>query len=236
MNVVLNGVGSPQEVEAAVSTIEKLAAPGNKVKFIGADLGKPSEIQSMVAHTVESFGRLDVLINNAGIQHIASVDQFPDDKWDAIMRVNLSAVFHTTKHALPVMRRQQFGRIINLASVHGHVASVNKSAYVAAKHGVIGFTKATALETAKDAGSITCNAVCPGWVLTPLVEKQIQLRAEQTGKTRDEACESLLSEKMPSGRPVSLEELGATCLFLASESTKSITGSSIIMDGAWLAQ
>jgi len=234
MNVALNGFGTKTEIEHAVQSVQAVAAQGNQVKFLAADLSKANEIEGLIKETSGSFGRLDVLVNNAGIQHISPVDAFPEDKWEQIMRVNLTAVFHTTRHALPIMRRQQFGRIINVASVHGHVASVNKSAYVAAKHGVIGFTKAVALETAKE--NITCNAVCPGWVLTPLVEKQIQLKAEQTGKTRDQACEALLSEKMPSGKPVTVEELGSACVFLALPSTRSITGSSMILDGAWLAQ
>lgn len=237
-NITLNGFGDATEI----AKLQKdLAAQFNvKVRYSPADMTKPQEIRDMVAGAQKDFGSLDILVNNAGIQHISSVEQFPEEKWDQVMAINLDAVFHTTKAAIPHMKNQGFGRIINIASVHGHVASVNKSAYIATKHAVVGFTKATALElsqiNAATKSNITAVSVCPGWVLTPLVEKQIQLRADQNKQSFEEAKISLLSEKQPSQEFVTVEDLGNTIAFLSSPYSAQITGSSIIMDGAWVSQ
>ena len=171
---------------------------------------------------------------NAGIQHVANVEDFPVDRWDAIIAINLTSAFHTTRLALPHMKARNWGRIINLASVHGLVASAGKSAYVAAKHGLVGFTKATALETAKT--GITCNAICPGWVLTPLVQKQVDARAEKEGLSNEAAKAALLAEKQPSGEFVTPEELGAMAVFLCSDAAKQMRGVAWNMDGGWVAQ
>lgn len=232
MNVMLNGLDT-----SAPSVLEELRAvakPENKIEYCQADLCNPAKISELIDTTQRVFGRVDVLVNNAGIQHVAPCESFDPAKWDQIMAINLTAVFHTTRLSLPIMRRQGFGRIINVASVHGHVASANKCAYVAAKHGVIGFTKAVALEVARD--NITCNAVCPGWVMTPLVEAQIKARAEKSGRDFDAEMKELVGEKMPSQRPASAEEIGSACMYLALPSSKSTNGTSMIIDGGWIAQ
>ncbi|MFZ9450419.1 MAG: 3-hydroxybutyrate dehydrogenase, partial [Alphaproteobacteria bacterium] len=181
-----------------------------------------------------ALGRVDILVNNAGIQHVSPVDSFPSDKWEMVIAVNLSACFYATRAVLPGMRARDWGRIVNIASVHGLVASVDKSAYVAAKHGLVGLTKTVALETART--GITCNAVCPGWVLTPLVEKQIAARAERDGVARDEAQVRLLSEKMPSAAPVAPEALGGLVAYLCSPAADQVRGAAIPVDGGWTAQ
>lgn len=210
------------------------AQHGVKVLYDGADLSKGDAVRGLVDNAVRQMGRIDILVNNAGIQHTALIEDFPTEKWDAILALNLSAVFHGTAAALPHMKKQGFGRIINIASAHGLVASANKSAYVAAKHGVVGFTKVTALEAAGQ--GITANAICPGWVRTPLVEKQISALAEKNGVDQETAARELLSEKQPSLQFVTPEQLGGTAVFLASDAAAQITGTTVSVDGGWTAR
>ncbi len=207
---------------------------GVTVTHHGADLSKPDGIRALIAHAEDRFGGVDVLVNNAGIQHVAPVESFPADRWDAVIALNLSAVFHGIHHALPGMKARGWGRIINIASVHGMVASVNKAAYVAAKHGVIGLTKVVALETA--GSGVTCNAICPGWVLTPLVQQQIDALAQAKGLSVEEAGRQLVGEKQPSRAFVSPDQLGGLAVFLCSDAAEGMTGSAVTMDGGWTAQ
>lgn len=232
VHVVLNGIGSPEEISNCQKGIVRDF--GVEVDFSGADLSKPQEIQDMIAGVHKKFGRLDILVNNAGIQFTAPIESFPPEKWDAILAINLSALFHTIRHAIPLMQKQKFGRIINIASAHGLVASEHKVAYVAAKHGVVGLTKVVALENAQQ--DITCNAICPGWVLTPLVEKQIDAMAREENLTQEQAKLKLLLEKQPSGRFVNIDDLGDYVIFLCSTAGGSMTGSALSMDGGWTAQ
>ncbi len=204
-NIVFNGFGDAQQIEKLYTDIG--AEFGVQTAYHNADMSKPGEIEAMMAYATEKFGGVDILVNNAGIQHVAAVEDFPTEKWDAIIAINLSSAFHTTRLALPAMKRKNWGRIINLASVHGLVGSSQKSAYVAAKHGLVGFTKVTALETAQT--GVTANAICPGFVLTPLVQKQVDDRAAREGLDNDAARKALLLEKQPSGEFVTPEELGA---------------------------
>jgi 3-hydroxybutyrate dehydrogenase len=230
-NVVLNGFGPPDAIEQArhqVATDFSVRA-----LFSPADMTKPSAIAEMIQTTIDSLGRLDVLVNNAGIQHVAPVDQFPIEKWDAILSINLSSAFHTTRAALPAMRRNGWGRIINIASAHGLVASPFKSAYVAAKHGIVGLTKVVALETAQD--NITCNAICPGYVYTPLVEAQIEGQAKAHGIPREQVIRDVLLAQQPNKRFATIEEMGAIAVFLASDAAASITGVALPADGGWTA-
>ncbi len=229
-NVMLNGFG---DHEAAIAEVQA-AATGGSVAYHGADMSKAAEIEDMVRACEARFGRIDVLVNNAGIQHVAPVDEFPVDKWDAIIAINLSSVFHATRAALPGMKARGWGRVLNIASVHGLVASANKSAYVAAKHGVVGFTKTAALETATT--GVTVNAICPGWVLTPLVQKQVDARAVAEGVSVEEAQRRLLAEKEPSLQFTTPEELAALAVFLCSPAGNNIRGTAINMDGGWVAQ
>ncbi|MNX01143.1 D-beta-hydroxybutyrate dehydrogenase [compost metagenome] len=231
-NIVLNGFGDAAEIEKLRADLADKY--GVKVTYDGADLSKGSAVRELVENAVSQMGRIDILVNNAGIQHTALIEDFPAEKWDAILALNLSAVFHGTAAALPHMKKQGFGRIINIASAHGLVASANKSAYVAAKHGVVGFTKVTALETAGQ--GITANAICPGWVRTPLVEKQITALAEKNGVDQETAARELLSEKQPSLQFVTPEQLGGTAVFLASDAAAQITGTSVSVDGGWTAR
>lgn len=231
-NVMLNGFGEAAAIERERAQIAKEF--GIRAAFNAADLAKPSEIEQLVRATIEEFGQVDILVNNAGIQHTAVIEEFPPDRWDAIIAINLSANFHTIRAALPHMRRANWGRIINIASTHGLVASVEKSAYVAAKHGVVGLTKVVALETATTA--ITCNAICPGWVLTPLVEKQINDRASREKISVEQAKADLLSEKQPSHEFATPEQLGALAVFLCSDAAAQITGATLPIDGGWTAQ
>jgi 3-hydroxybutyrate dehydrogenase len=222
--VVLNGLGSAAEIGR---TREQIAAEfGVKASFSPA-------IAEMIAATVAQFGRLDILVNNAGIQHVAPLDQFPVEKWDQILAINLSSAFHTTRLALPAMRQNGFGRIINIASAHGLVASPFKAAYVAAKHGIVGLTKVTALETAEE--GITCNAICPGYVYTPLVEAQIDSQAKAHGISRDQVIRDVLLAQQPNKRFATVEELGALTVFLSTEAAASITGAALPVDGGWTA-
>lgn len=197
-------------------------------------MSKPQDIEAMMAFGAERFGRIDILVNNAGIQHVAPIEQFPVEKWDAIMAINLSSAFHTTRLALPAMQKANWGRIINVASVHGLVASAHKSAYVAAKHGIVGLTKVTALENATT--GITCNAICPGWVLTPLVQKQVDAKAQTQSISIEEATKQLLGEKEPSMQFTTPEELGALAVFFCSEAAANVRGVAWNMDGGWAAQ
>ena len=227
-NIVLNGFG---DVEGPRAEIEAL---GVKVAYHGADMSKAADIEAMMNFVDTTFGGTDILVNNAGIQHVASVQDFPVERWDAIIAINLTSAFHTTRLALPYMQKSNWGRIINIASVHGLVGSAQKSAYVAAKHGIVGLTKVTALENATT--GVTCNAICPGWVLTPLVQKQIDAKAAALGITNDEAVKLLLGEKEPSMQFTTPEELGALALFLCSTAGNNIRGVAWNMDGGWAAQ
>jgi 3-hydroxybutyrate dehydrogenase len=227
-NVVLNGFG---EFEAAKAEI---AALGVKAGYHGADMSKPADIAAMMAYAAKEFGGVDILVNNAGIQHVAPVEDFPVEKWDAILAINLSSVFHATRLAIPPMRAKGWGRVINIASTHGLVASAQKSAYVAAKHGVIGFTKAVALETATT--GITVNAICPGWVLTPLVQKQVDARAQAEGVDDAEAKRRLLAEKQPSLQFTTPEQLGELAVFLCTAAADNVKGVAWNVDGGWTAQ
>lgn len=231
-DIVLNGFGDAAEIEKVRAGLAD--KHGVKVIYDGADLSKGAAVRELIENTVRRMGRIDILVNNAGIQHTALIEDFPAEKWDAILALNLSAVFHGTAAALPHMKKQGFGRIINIASAHGLVASANKSAYVAAKHGVVGFTKVTALETAGQ--GITANSICPGWVRTPLVEKQITALAEKNGVDQETAARDLLSEKQPSLQFVTPEQLGGTAVFLASDAAAQITGTSVSVDGGWTAR
>ncbi|MEL5438135.1 3-hydroxybutyrate dehydrogenase [Serratia nevei] len=225
--VILNGFGDVAQSQAQVAQLG--AAPG----YHGADLGDAAQIADMMQYAESEFGGVDILVNNAGIQHVAPLDQFPVEKWNAILAINLSAVFHTCRLALPGMRERNWGRIINVASVHGLVASKDKSAYVAAKHGVVGLTKTLALETART--PVTCNAICPGWVLTPLVQQQIDKRIA-AGTDPQRARDELLAEKQPSQEFVTPEQLGELALFLCSDAAAQVRGAAWNMDGGWLAQ
>ncbi|ALG73984.1 3-hydroxybutyrate dehydrogenase [Azospirillum thiophilum] len=231
-DLMLNGFGDASYIAELCQSLS--AEFGVRVAHNGADMSKPAEIEAMVAATETAYGRLDVLVNNAGIQHVSPVDAFPVERWDAVIAINLSAVFHGTRAALPGMKARGWGRVINIASVHGLVASVNKSAYVAAKHGVIGLTKVTALELAET--GITCNAICPGWVLTPLVQKQIDALAASRGVSIEEAGRELLSEKQPSKSFVTPEQLGELAVFLCSDAAGNMRGAALTMDGGWTAQ
>ncbi|GAA7762498.1 MULTISPECIES: 3-hydroxybutyrate dehydrogenase [Cupriavidus] len=227
-NIVLNGFG---DVDAALATI---AATGAQSAHHPADMRKPDEIEAMIAMARERFGTVDVLVNNAGIQHVAQVEDFPAQKWDDILAINLTSSFHTTRHVIPAMRARNWGRIVNIASVHGLVGSAGKSAYVAAKHGLVGLTKVTALETAGT--GITCNAICPGFVLTPLVAAQIDAIAKRDGISMEAAQARLLSDKQPSGQFVTPEQLGNLVLMLCSPFGDQVRGAAWAMDGGWTAQ
>ena len=231
-NIMLNGFGEPSQIEALRQDLEKTA--GVQAQYHGADMSKPAEIQDLIQATEKAFGSIDILVNNAGIQHVSLVEDFPIEKWDAVLAINLSSAFHTTRLALPGMKQRNYGRIINIASAHGLVASAQKSAYVAAKHGLVGLTKAVALETAQT--GITCNAICPGWVLTPLVQKQVDARAQSEGVSGDEAKKRLLLEKQPSGEFVTPEQLAGLAVFLCSSAADQVRGVAWNMDGGWVAQ
>jgi 3-hydroxybutyrate dehydrogenase len=232
VNLMLNGFGDAKEIEALRAKLAKEF--GVKVAYSGADMSKPDEIRAMVKTAIDELGTVDILVNNAGIQHTAPVESFPPDRWDAVIAINLSAVFHATQAALPGMKARNWGRIVNIASVHGLVASTEKVAYVAAKHGVVGMTKVVALESA--ATGITCNAICPGWVLTPLVQKQIDDRARKEGIEVEQAKSELLAEKQPSGEFATPEQLGALCVFLCSDAAAQMRGVALPVDGGWTAQ
>jgi 3-hydroxybutyrate dehydrogenase len=229
--VMLNGLGIAAEI---ARTRDQISADfGVKVGYSAADMTSPEAIAEMIAATIGEHGRLDVLVNNAGIQYVAPLDQFPIEKWDAILSINLSSAFHTMRLALPAMRQNKFGRIINIASAHGLVASPFKAAYVAAKHGIVGLTKVAALETAEQ--GITCNAICPGYVYTPLVEAQIDGQARAHGISREQVIHDVLLAQQPNKRFATVEELGALTVFLASDAAASITGIALPVDGGWTA-
>ncbi len=227
-NIVLNGFGDVDSAQQAV------AALGVQVRYHGADMSQPADIEAMMAYAAQEFGQVDILVNNAGIQHVARVENFAPERWDAIIAINLSSAFHTTRLALPAMRARNWGRIINVASVHGLVASAEKSAYVASKHGIVGLTKVTALENATS--GVTCNAICPGWVLTPLVQKQVDAKAAALGLDNDGAIRHLLGEKEPSLQFTTPEELGALAVFFCSAAANNVRGVAWNMDGGWVAQ
>ena len=227
-NIVMNGFG---EVDAALAQVRAL---GVQVSYHGADMSKPAEIEDMVRHAQATFGGVDVLVNNAGIQHVARIENFPSERWDAVIAINLSSAFHASRMVLPGMRERNWGRIVNVASVHGLVASAEKSAYVAAKHGLVGLTKVTALENATT--GVTCNAICPGWVLTPLVQKQVDAKAAALGISNEQAKRQLLAEKEPSLQFTTPEELGALAVFLCSKAADNVRGVAWNMDGGWAAQ
>ncbi len=230
-NIVLNGFGDPSEIEAMRKGIEE--AHGVRASYDGADMTKPDEIEAMVTGAVSEFGSVDILVNNAGIQFVAPIDEFPLDKWDAIIAINMSSAFHTTRAALPGMKAKGWGRIINIASAHGLVASPFKSAYVAAKHGVVGLTKTVALEVAEQ--GITCNAICPGYVLTPLVQRQIPDTAKARGISEEEVIRDVMLQPQATKKFVGLEELGSLAVYLCSDGASSLTGAALPMDGGWTA-
>ena len=227
-NVMLNGFGDAAPAKTQV------VALGGRVSYHGADMSKPAEIEAMVRACEAEFGAVDILVNNAGIQHVANIEDFPVERWDAIIAINLSSAFHTTRLALPGMKARNWGRVLNMASVHGLVASAQKSAYVAAKHGLVGFTKSAALECATT--GITHNAICPGWVLTPLVQKQVDDRAAQAGIDIEEAKRQLLAEKQPSLQFTTPAQLGELAVFLCSPAADNIRGVAWNVDGGWVAQ
>ena len=231
-SVVLNGLGDAAQIEATRSRLE--SAYGVKVRYDGADMLRPDEIARMVAGAAEAFGRLDILVNNAGVQHVAPVDEFPVQAWDRIIAINLSSAFHTIRAGLPLMKANGWGRIVNIASAHGLVASPFKSAYVAAKHGVLGLTKTVALEVATS--GITCNAICPGYVLTDLVAGQIKDQAKARGIPEDRVMTEVILGPQPSKRFVKTEELAGLLLYLVSEAGASANGASFSVDGGWTAQ
>ncbi|MEL7093205.1 MAG: 3-hydroxybutyrate dehydrogenase [Pseudomonadota bacterium] len=231
-NVMLNGFGDTGEIEATRARLDSSGT--GTVAYHGADMTKPDEIADLVKTAEDQFGAVDVVVNNAGIQFVSPVEEFPIEKWDAIIAINLTSSFHTIRAALPGMKDRGFGRIINIASAHGLVASPFKSAYVAAKHGVVGLTKTIALEAAQH--GVTVNAVCPGYVLTPLVEGQIPDTAKARGITEEEVKRDVLLAAQPTKEFVTTEQLGALCVFLASDAAASITGTSLPMDGGWTAQ
>ncbi len=231
-DLLLNGFGDAAEIERLRTRLG--AEHGVRVDYSGADMSKPADIEAMIAHATRELGRVDILVNNAGIQHTAPVHEFPVARWDAVIAINLSAAFHATRAALPQMLARNWGRIVNIASAHGLVASAHKAAYVAAKHGILGLTKVVALETAQT--GITCNAICPGWVLTPLVQKQIDDLAAREQLAPETAKMRLLGEKQPSLEFATPEQIGAAAAFLCSAAAAQIRGIALPVDGGWTAQ
>jgi len=232
MHVMLNGFGDAAEIEQTRADLEKTY--GVKVAYSGADMTKPEQIAGMVAEAGKALGKVDVLVNNAGIQHVEAVETFPIAKWDAIIAINLSAAFHAIRAVVPEMKARNWGRIINVASAHALVASPFKSAYVAAKHGVLGLTKTVALETAEH--GITVNAICPGYVLTPLVQKQIPETAKARNLTEEQVIRDVLLHAQPTRKFVTTEEIGALAVFLCTGGGASITGAALPIEGGWTAQ
>lgn len=231
-NVMLNGFGDADKIEQTRAGLEEKY--GAKALYNGADMTKPEEIRGLIDETQNAFGQVDVLVNNAGIQHVSPVEEFPESKWDAIIAINLTSAFHTTKAVFAGMKERGFGRIINVASAHGLVASPFKSAYVAAKHGIVGFTKTIALEGAEF--GVTCNAICPGYVKTPLVEKQIPDTAKARGMTEEDVVQKVILEAQPTKQFVTVEQLGALAVFLCSDAAAQMTGAAHQMDGGWVAK
>ena len=230
--LVVNGFGETAETESLRAGLEK--ASGAKAIYDAADMSKPVEIEAMIRRAAKELGSVDILVNNAGIQHVAPVDEFPPDRWDAIIAINLTSAFHTTRHALAHMKKKKWGRIINIASAHGLVASPNKSAYIASKHGIVGFTKTVALETAEH--GIRCNSICPGFVRTPLVEKQIVDRAREAGISRDTAVKDIFLASQPTKEFVTVEQVAGVAVFLCSPAADQITGAQFSVDGGWTAR
>lgn len=231
-NIILNGFGEQESIEAI--RVELAESGDVHCAYHAADLEKADEIEVMMQFAADKFGCVDILVNNAGIQFVSSIQAFPVDKWNTVLAINLTAAFHTTRLALPSMLSKNWGRIINISSAHGLIASVNKSAYIAAKHGLLGLTKAAALETATS--GVTSNAICPGWVLTPLVQEQVDMRARQEGLTNDEMKKRMLSEKQPSCEFVTPKQIGDTVAFLCSDAADQIRGISLPVDGGIVAQ
>ncbi len=231
-NVMLNGFGDPAAIDKQRLDME--AKCGVKVAYHGADMSKPQQIADMIAKTQTAFGGVDILVNNAGIQHVAPIENFPPEKWDAIIAINLSATFHATRAALPLMKQKKWGRIVNIASTHGLVASAQKVAYVAAKHGIVGLTKVVGVECA-DTG-VTCNAICPGWVLTPLVQAQIDARAKAENISVQKASDDLLREKQPQLKFTTTEQIAGLAVFLCSDTASNMQGTQLVSDGGWTAQ
>jgi 3-hydroxybutyrate dehydrogenase len=231
-DIVLNGFGDAAEIERRRAGLAE--KHGVRAAYVAADMAKPADIRALVEQVKGQFGGVDILVNNAGIQHVAKIVDFPEERWDAVMAVNLSAAFHASKAALPGMIAKGWGRIINIASAHGLVASGEKAAYVAAKHGLVGLTKVTAIETANQ--GITCNAICPGWVLTPLVQQQIEARAKAEGLPVQQARQNLLSEKQPMLDFTTPEKIAALTVFLCGDGASTITGAALSIDGGWVAQ
>jgi len=230
-NVVINSFTDRDEDHALAGEIA--AKHGNRTAYIQADMSKGDECRALIARAAERFGRVDILVNNAGIQHVAAIEEFPVDTWDRVIAINMNSAFHTTAAALPMMREGNWGRVVNIASAHGLTASAFKSAYVTAKHGVVGMTKVVALETAED--PITCNAICPGYVLTPLVEAQIPDTMEKYGMDRETVVREILLERQPSKQFATVEQIGGTVVFLCSDHAEQITGTTISVDGGWTA-
>jgi 3-hydroxybutyrate dehydrogenase len=231
-SIVLNGFGEAAKIEALRVSIEQKF--GVTALYNGADISKGDQLKAMVAQTQNTLGSLDILVNNAGIQFTAPVEEFPDDKWDQIIAINMSGVFHGMKAAIPGMKATGWGRIINIASAHGLVASPFKVAYVAAKHGVLGMTKVAAIELANS--GVTVNAICPGWVLTPLVEKQLEDRAKELGTTVEKETHAFVTEKQPMAQFSTPEQIGGLAVFLCSDAARTITGVPLSIDGGWTAQ
>ena len=231
-NIVLNGFGDSEGPRSEVQAAGQHA--GVRVAYHGADMSRVADIEEMMAFGAREFGQVDILVNNAGIQHVANVEDFPVERWDSVIAINLTSAFHTTRLALPAMKAANWGRIINVASVHGLVGSAQKSAYVAAKHGIVGLTKVTALENATT--GVTCNAICPGWVLTPLVQKQVDAKAAALGVSNEEAKKVLLGEKEPSMQFTTPEELAELAVFFCSTAANNVRGVAWNMDGGWAAQ
>jgi 3-hydroxybutyrate dehydrogenase len=231
-HVMLNGFGDAAAIEKLRLDMEK--KHGVKVAYNGADMSKPAQIAELVTKTQSAFGGVDILVNNAGIQFVAPIENFPPEKWDAIIAINLSATFHAIRAALPAMKQKKWGRIINIASTHGLVASAQKVAYVAAKHGIVGLTKVVGMECA-DSG-VTCNAICPGWVLTPLVQAQIEARAREQGIPVEQASRNMLAEKQPQLQFTRPEQIAGLAVFLASDTASNMQGAQLVSDGGWTAQ
>lgn len=232
MNVMLNGFGDKDEIEATRAGLEDKY--DIKARYNGADMTKPEEIRALVKEAEAEFGHVDVLVNNAGIQHVSPVEDFPEEKWDAIIAINLSSTFHTTKAVFKGMKERGYGRIINIASAHGLVASPFKSAYVSAKHGIVGFTKTIALEGAEF--GVTCNAICPGYVKTPLVEAQIPDQAKTHNMTEEEVVQKVMLDAQPTKQFVTVEQVGALAVYLTSKAASQITGAALQIDGGWVAK
>lgn len=230
INIVMNGLGDEQEIKKEQHALE---SRGVKVLYHPADMTRPAEIEDLFKQAAATFGSVDILVNNAGIQHVAPLDEFPPEKWQAIININMNAAFYTQRHAIPLMKNAGWGRIINIVSAHGLVASPFKSAYVTAKHGMMGMTKTVALEVAQH--NITCNAICPGYVLTPLVEKQIPDTAKSRGITEEQVKNDVLLAAQPTKKFTTVEQIAGTALFLCSDAAENITGTHIALDGGWTA-